>query len=214
MYLMKVQLYSNEWRVDEHLQRMIPQQQLPAVIVVAIGNSPRRWFEYNPWDFVDNQGVLQHGEGEQSFKFIKQTLKPYIDQHFNTRKDPASTGFAGSSLGGLMAIYAAMAHSDTFGYVAAFSPSLGVENKMGDNVLFTALEQYSKPVKGRIYLDMGRVEYGSYRPVEKLYQLLREKGAAAQNLQLVKDDLGRHCEKDWSKRFPAAMQWLMQTQGQ
>jgi len=54
---------------------------------------------------------------------------------------------------------------------------------------------------------MGYVEYGGYQQVEALTTALIEKGAT--HITLVKDDLGRHCEQDWSKRFPYAIQWML-----
>jgi len=201
--------YSNEWRVDEHLQALILQKQLPGLIVVAVPNGPRRWSEYIPWDFINTQGQVQKGQGELTLKFIKHRLKPYIDRHFNTLNQAEFTGLAGSSLGGLMAIYTAMVHGDSFGFVGAFSPSLGVKDTLGNNLLLTALAQYPKRLNTRIYLDMGKVEYGGYQQVEQLYHLLVQKSVSPPQLKLVKDDLGRHCETDWSKRFPQAIAWML-----
>ena len=202
--------HSNEWRVDESLQALIAQGTLPELIVVAIDNGPRRWNEYNPWHYKSWQTKEKElGEGEKTIGFIKYTLKPYIDSHYSTQSQKTSTGLAGSSLGGLMALYAAMEHSDTFGFVAAFSPSLAIENMVGNNVLFTALKNKQKMDDVKIYFDMGKTEYGNYEQVDKLEQLLLQSGADVNKIKVVKDDLGRHCELDWSKRFPAAIAWLL-----
>ncbi len=202
--------YSDEWRVDESLQELISQGTLRELIVVAIANGPRRWNEYNPWDYKSwDKPVKEIGEGKKTIAFIKETLKPYIDSHYQTQTQNTSTGFAGSSLGGLMALYAAMEHYDVFGFVAAFSPSLAVENMAGNNVLFEALKHQTQLDNTKIYIDMGEVEYGSYEPVDQLYQLLLKSGAPDENIKLVKDDLGRHCELDWSTRFPDAISWLL-----
>ena len=56
---------------------------------------------------------------------------------------------------------------------------------------------------------MGKTEYGNYEQVDKLEQLLLQSGADVNKIKVVKDDLGRHCELDWSKRFPAAIAWLL-----
>lgn len=90
-----------------------------------------------------------------------------------------------------------------------FPPSLAVENMSGNNVLFTALKNKKQLNNVKIYIDMGKMEYGNYEPVDQLYQLLLKSGASDENIKLIKDDLGRHCELDWSKRFPKAITWLL-----
>ena len=195
--------YSDEWRVDESLN-----SSKTDLIVVAIPNSPNRWQEYNPWDFVDQNGAEQQAQGKQTIDFIKNTLKPHIDKTYKTIAE--NTGLAGSSLGGMMALYAAMDYHETFSWVAAFSPSLSIHNNEDNNVLFTALTD-KKLTKTKIYFDMGLVEYGDYDKVEQLHSQLKQAygSQASKKLKLVKDDQGRHCELDWSKRFPAAIDWLM-----
>lgn len=107
-----------------------------------------------------------------------------------------------------MAIYAALKHSDTFGFTAAFSPALAIENMDGINVLFEAIKQQQTIGNSKIYFDIGQMEYGNYEQIEQLNSLLLKQGFKPENLKMVKDDAGRHCEVDWSRRFPAAMEWL------
>ena len=194
--------YSDEWRVDESFDH-----NKMDLIVVAVPNSSNRWQEYNPWDYVDLNGAEQQGQGKLTIDFIKNTLKPHIDKTYRTAA--SNTGLAGSSLGGMMALYAALEHSDTFSWVAAFSPSLSIHNKAKDNVLFTALNG-KKLTNTKVYFDMGLVEYGDYEKVDQLNVMLQEAfgNSASEKLKMVKDDQGRHCELDWSKRFPAAIDWL------
>ena len=201
--------YSDEWRVDESLESLISTGKLNELIVVGIANGPRRWQEYNPWNYKSwDKKTEEVGEGDKTIAFIKDSLKPFIDKNYRTKVENTSTGLAGSSLGGLMALYGAMEHSDVFGFIAAFSPSLAVENMAGNNVLFEALKNKNKMGSVKIYLDMGKVEYGTFKEVEFLQQLLLESSVTEKNLKLVTDDLGRHCELDWSKRFPGAVTWL------
>ena len=202
--------YSDEWLVDESLERLISAGKLNELIVVGIANGPRRWNEYNPWNYKSwDKKKEEAGEGKKTIAFIKQSLKPFIDKNYRTQVERSTTGLAGSSLGGLMALYGAMEHDDVFGFIAAFSPSLAIENMAGDNVLFDALTQKKQFSDVKIYLDMGKVEYGTYQKIDHLQQLLLDSGVSRDNLKLVKDDIGRHCELDWSKRFPDAITWLL-----
>ncbi|CAM5225445.1 alpha/beta hydrolase [Alishewanella longhuensis] len=200
--------HSDEWRIDELLEDLTTAGTLDEMIVVAVPNSAQRWVEYNPWDFKDRDGKARQGQGELTIRSIKDTLKPFIDSSYRTNPQPASTGLAGSSLGGLMAIYAALAHSDTFGFTAAFSPALAIENMDGKNVLFEAIKHHQTIGNSKIYFDIGQMEYGNYEQIEQLNSLLLKQGFNPENLKLVKDDVGRHCEVDWSRRFPAALEWL------
>jgi pullulanase len=200
--------HNDEWRIDELLEDLTSAGTLDEMIVVAVPNSAQRWVEYNPWDFKDGDGKAIKGQGELTIRSIQDTLKPFIDNTYRTDPQPASTGLAGSSLGGFMAIYAALEHSDTFGFIAAFSPALAIENMDGKNVLFEAIKHQKTIGDSKIYFDIGQMEYGNYDQIEQLNSLLLKQGFKPENLKLVKDDLGRHCEVDWSRRFPAALEWL------
>lgn len=52
-------------------------------------------------------------------------LKPYIDEHFRTLPDRRNTILAGSSMGGLMALYGATAYNSVFQRAACLSPASG-----------------------------------------------------------------------------------------
>ena len=81
-------------------------------IVVAVDNGgSARLDEYSPWRNPQYGG----GQGEQYVDFLTQTLKPYIDGNYRTRPDRANTGVAGSSMGGLIATYAAARYPAVFG---------------------------------------------------------------------------------------------------
>lgn len=193
--------YSGEWQVDEILQQMFTEQQLGEFIVIAIDNGPKRMNEYSPWTFKYGDDVFE-AEGEQTMKFITQTLKPLIDDKYRTQSGKKTTGIAGASLGGMMAIYSALNFSDVFGYVGAFSPSLSIENEAGVNVLFEAIKNVEHLDDVTIYTDMGLGEYGDYEKFDNLIQLLTAKLANGSTLHTEKDDVGRHCEASWSERFP------------
>jgi pullulanase len=201
--------FSDEWRIDESVEMLIKEHHLQELIVVAIANGPRRWNEYTPWDFVDWGGKPQQGEGKFTMQFIKETLKPYIDNNYRTLKNAKSTGLAGSSLGGMMALFAAMEYSETFGFVAAFSPSLSLTNGKGEPIIIAALKATKSLKDVKIYFDMGKVEFNGYKEVDELETMLLARLPKEGMLKVVRDDTGRHCEVDWAKRFPGAITWLM-----
>src|SRR5262249_10569905 len=113
--------FVGEWKVDETLERMIPAGEVAPIIVVAIDNGgTARIGEYTPWSDPGDGG----GAGAAHLTAIADVLVPHIDATYRTQTGPTHTGIAGSSLGGLMALYATYARPDRFGRNAALSPSI------------------------------------------------------------------------------------------
>ena len=61
-----------------------------------------RLAEYSPFEDARHGG----GDGDRYARFLIDTVKPRIDANYRTRKDRASTVVAGSSMGGLISLYA------------------------------------------------------------------------------------------------------------
>jgi len=204
--------YNGEWKIDEIMEKLISENKIKEIIVVAIPNGERRFNEYVPWDYVNRftgEDNVEKGEGQNTIQFITNTLKPIIDEKYRTRTDVKNTGFAGSSLGGIMALYAGIEYSNTFGFIGAFSPTLALMNEKNEDVLLKAIQKNKHIGDSRIYFDMGKMEYNGYEGTELLEKTLLENGIKRSRIKLVKDDLGRHCEEDWSKRFPGAIRWML-----
>jgi predicted alpha/beta superfamily hydrolase len=87
--------------------------------VVAVDNGPNRLDEYSPW----NNPAYGGGQGDLYLDFPVQTLKPYVDTNYRTLPGRENTGIGGSSMGALIATYAALREPSVFGKVAAFSPA-------------------------------------------------------------------------------------------
>ena len=91
------------------------------VIVVGIPNSgAERLREYSPFADARHGG----GGGDAYLAFVERTLKPLIDRRVRTRPEREATGIFGSSMGGLISLYAFFRAPETFGFVGAMSPSL------------------------------------------------------------------------------------------
>jgi metallo-beta-lactamase class B len=113
--------FSGEWGVDETLAQLQASGLSTApCIVVAVDNGTGRLDEYSPWR---NEQYKAGGEGDKYVEFLVETLKPYIDANYRTEPGRASTGIGGSSMGALIATYAALKYPAVFGKVAAFSPA-------------------------------------------------------------------------------------------
>jgi predicted alpha/beta superfamily hydrolase len=89
--------FSGEWGVDETLDTL--EIKTKEVIVVAIDNGgDKRMNEYSPYD-MDRFGK---GEGDLYVDFLVNTLMPYINRNYRTKKYGRNTFVAGSSMGGLI----------------------------------------------------------------------------------------------------------------
>ena len=147
----KSAVFGVEWGVDEAAERLIQERKMEGIIVVAVANSPARIALYTP--FPDS--ALGGGQGKIYRDFLINELKPWIDQSYPTTRKAQETALAGSSLGGLSALYVAWTRPDVFGMVAAISPSLW----WGGRGLITRIASDEKKARPhRIWIDMGTEE--------------------------------------------------------
>ncbi len=209
--------FAGEWGVDKALDRLA-QEGIEAIVVGIPNQGAERIQEYTP--FVDRRHG--GGKGQAYVDFVAETVKPLIDQSFRTRPEPEETVIMGSSLGGLVSLYAGFYRPQVFGKVGAMSPSVWFAGG--------ALLTYIRDARGgprRIYVDMGTQEEprprwarwpllaGLYRtPTERLVALLERKGYRQnQTLKVVWDPEGRHNEASWARRLPDALRFLLALSG-
>lgn len=193
--------FAGSWGVDEAVHAQAGRG--AEAIVVGVPNAGvDRIREYGPWSDPEHGG----GEADRYVRFLLDDLKPRVDRRFRTRPERDRTGIAGSSLGGLLSLYAFFRFPGSFGYVAALSPSLW----FGNDAIFRFIET-APFVPGRIYLDGGTEE--SARMVEHLRRLegmLRAKGyRPGDTLRVVVDPGATHHESHWGRRFRNALPFLL-----
>lgn len=200
--------FSGEWGIDETLDQLRKAgQDATGTIVVAIDNGNEfRSDEYIPWVSEGLKGQPhQGGQGSAYVDFLAQTLKPYVDAHYRTRPDAAHTGIAGSSLGGLISVYAALRYPQVFGEVGAFSPAFWVCN---DSLRAYARTHPAAPT-ARFYFVCGPRESETMLPLMAQWRdELRAEGVPAANLSFHAPADGEHKEWFWRREFPAAYRFL------
>ena len=195
--------YAGEWGVDETLDRLGD----AAGIVVAVDNGgPFRSDEYIPWASDSLRGQPHRGgQGGAYVDFLARTLKPYVDAHFRTRPAAAHTGVAGSSLGGLISVYAALKYPRVFGRVGAFSPAFWV---CQDSLRAYAATHPAAPT-ARFYFVCGPKESRTMLPLMRAWRTeLRAEGVPATQLAFHVPADGAHTEWFWRREFPAAYRYL------
>ena len=112
--------YGRAWHIDQEL--MQSQNECIIVGMECSHNGNQRLIEYSPYPFFDEELGCFDGWGKETMEWVVHELKPYIDQHFPTLTDRNHTWIAGSSCGGLMALYASIKYSFTFSKSLAISP--------------------------------------------------------------------------------------------
>ena len=201
--------FSGEWGIDEALDRLrVAGQDATGSIVVAIDNGQQfRSDEYIPWRSAGlNDQPHQGGQGAQYIDFLAQTLKPYVDAHYRTRSEAAHTGIAGSSLGGLISVYAALKYPRVFGEVGAFSPAFWVCN----DSLRAFARTHPAARTARFYFVCGPKESETMLPLMAQWRdELRAEGVSAANISCHTPATGEHKEWFWRREFPAAYRFLM-----
>ncbi|MFC0771587.1 alpha/beta hydrolase-fold protein [Terrimonas alba] len=196
--------YSGEWGVDEYLDS--PGMSANECIVVAIDNGTSRVNEYSPYDFnLDGLGTLStsnKGEGNAYVDFIVRTLKPFIDKNYRTVKNKANTAIAGSSMGGLISLYAVLKYPRIFGAAGVFSPAFWVAPAIFDDI-----KAKGKKVNSKIYFFAGKLEGERMVPdMLKAYEAM-SKVSKSKIRAVIRDD-GKHNEATWRKEFPLFYKWI------
>jgi predicted alpha/beta superfamily hydrolase len=182
-----------EWDVDAILDSLY-QTNIQQAIVVGIDHGGQdRMKEYNPYD-----SQYGKGEGKAYVDFLVETLKPYIDARYNTLADVKHTSIAGSSMGGLISLYALARYPKVFGNAGVFSPAFWIAPALYQEIP----KLLPKGTKARIYLVAGGKEGESMLPdMEKMYQVLNPRGTL-KNIQMLEPADGKHSEWFWHREFP------------
>ncbi len=202
--------FGDEWRADETAAKLIREATIPPLIMIAISNTNDRMNEYTTRKDAHRQAG---GRGDLYARFLVEELKPFIDRTYRTRPEPEHTAIAGSSLGGLISLEIAIRHPETFGKVAALSPSLW----WGDEQILADVKARPEAVKGmKVWVDMGTREGkgpGAPSPeiprLRRLAEEMRRLGLATdRQLHVEEVEGGEHREADWAARFPRVLEFL------
>ena len=193
--------FSGEWEVDETLNQLHAAGDHGAIVVGIENGGVHRLDELTPWSNPQYGG----GQGAQYINFIVETLKPHIDQQYRTRPEREFTAIAGSSLGGLVSMYAIMAHPTVFGKAGVLSPSFWFSQQA-----YTQVAAVSKDEDVRIYLMGGANEGGNM--VQKLQEMestLESSGFVdEEDFTVVVHGDGQHSEWYWAREFGSVYEWL------
>ncbi|MBX7241093.1 MAG: alpha/beta hydrolase [Bacteroidia bacterium] len=226
-----------EWAVDETATTLIANGETEPFIVVGIWNGgivrhseycPQKPFEsLSPAEqdtlfrATRSNGQIVFSASVQSdsyLKFIVTELKPYIETHYSVDNRPSRTWIAGSSMGGLISLYAICEYPEVFGGAACISTHWPLVFRKENNPYPDAMMKYLRqnlpsPQNHRLYFDHGTATLDAmYAPFQKkVDKILRKKGFKKnKNWQTRVFPGEEHSEKAWNKRLKIPLLFLMQ----
>lgn len=195
--------YGKCWGMKEYLDKTGKDLIVVAVECNHVGNG--RLEEYSPFDHANDTLGQITGKGKLYMDWLVKYLKPFIDKNYRTLPEREHTIICGSSMGGLMSLYAAVCYNHVFQRAACLSSSLWVD---ADKVLQMIAGARIKN-DTCIYMDYGSVEIHNHEG--NASALI----AAAHLLLTKRVDLtlrivpgGTHSEASWEKQIPIFMDCL------
>lgn len=197
--------YGKSWGMLDYLQ-----DTGTPIIVAAVecNHDPDngRLSEYSPFNFNDTHFGKVTGRGRLTMDWMVNTFKPYIDQEFPTLPDREYTFIAGSSMGGLMALYAVTQYNQVFSRAAALSPSVWVAPERLDWLLrWVQLDRNTV-----VYMDYGEQELHNHSGMKKMFNRVVNRlldRRVMLNARIVPG--GDHSEGSWEKQVPFFMNTLL-----
>ncbi len=225
-----------EWGVDEAMSTLIKEGKIKDCIVVGIWNGGKTrhtdYFPQKPYqsltkaqqDFVDTK-LKSAGRTTNTFKpqsdnylkFLVTELKPFIDKKYAVYKDKAHTFIAGSSMGGLISMYALTQYPQVFGGAACLSTHWVGIFEVQDNPIpqafYNYLEKKLPNAKNhKLYFDYGDQTLDAlYPPLQaEVDKIMRKKGWTEKSWITLFFKGENHSEQAWSKRLANPLLFLLE----
>ena len=216
------------WNVHDAVQRLINEGRISDTLVVGVWNNGKyRHSEYFPQKYLPEmpealrdklvkEGLQNKPQSDNYLRFLVEELKPAIDAKYATRAEAASTFLMGSSMGGLISVYAMNEYPQVFGgaaglsthWIGGFKPNAAVP-LAAFNYLRARL---ADPATHRIYQDHGTTELDAlYAPYQLIVDdLARERGYEdGKNFETRVFEGTGHNEKAWAARLEIPLFFLM-----
>lgn len=197
-----------EWRVDKTINTSTHK-----AIVIGIAGGQNREVRKREYLVHPNREIPKP-QGLIYLKDIAKVLKPYVDQHFRTNPTPAQTAMAGSSLGGLLTLYAGLYYPDVFGSLGILSPSIWLDDKKKlRKSTSELLTQRTKNQNQHYFFYGGELEERpSPAPEVNMSKNIRAyvlqlKTYGSLDVELTINPTGKHGALYWQRIFPEFYDW-------
>ena len=223
------------WNVHLALSKLMQEGKVQDTIVVGIPNGGKhRYSEYYPNKYLElapqdvrvdyvHRAQLDKPLADAYLRFLVEELKPAIDQRYATRPEPAGTFVMGSSMGGMISIYAVCEYPQVFGGAAGLSthwvgrpsrwgPPEQLQNASLPLAAFNYLQRHlPRANTHRLYMDHGTngldAIYGIHQAV--VDEIGREMGYDSAHWQSRIFEGTGHSETDWAARVEIPLAFLL-----
>lgn len=208
-----------DWGVDETMTRLIADAKVRAAIVVGIWNTPRRFGEYMPQKAVTAATVATGVAlppiprdaviSDAYLRFLVAELKPFVDAAYRTLPGRDDTVIIGSSMGGLVSLYAIAEYPDVFGGAGAMSTHWPA----GDGSMIDWLaRRLPDPDTHRIYYDFGTATLdAAYPPLQRRMDAAMRAGGYVRGRNWItrRFEGAAHDERAWRERVDRPLMFLL-----
>lgn len=218
-----------EWQVDETMERLISKGVIQPTVVVAIANggSNYRTSDYFPEDVIPSlpvaiaDSLIQNdlagkARGNRYVDFLIHELKPFIKERYAVSDNPMDHYIMGSSMGGLISLYATLQYPEEFGGAACLSTHwLGARRtrnaELSSAILDYTAEHLPNPYSTHLYFDHGTVGLDSlYAPYQSQMDSILAANDFVEGRGMSKVFEGAdHNERSWSRRLEVPLTYLL-----
>jgi enterochelin esterase-like enzyme len=223
------------WNIDDIASALLTNNKVRNFIVVGIWNGGQTrhqdYFPQKPFEQMAQAekdtvvAQLQRAgrtkdvfrpQSDKYLQFIVKELKPYIDKNFSVNTNRENTFIAGSSMGGLISLYAICEYPKIFGGAACLSThwvgTFTLENNpVPDSFIKYLGSKLKKPGTNKIYFDCGDQTLDALYPKiqMKADSVMKSNGWTERNWVTRYFPGEDHSEKSWNKRFDIPLLFLL-----
>lgn len=217
-----------EWGVDEVVGRLLDEKRIKPCIVVGVANIPEtRYEDYFPQkasEFLPSDSLPKnvHFNADNYLRFLVEEVKPFIDKEYSTNKGVDHTFVMGSSMGGLISLYAICEYPEVFGGAACLSTHV-VMISSADGATKERVDQWAGAFRSyldknlpaansrMIYMDRGDATLDAYYPPyqDELDKLMQRKGWSEPKWTSKVFPGAGHLESAWMKRLDEPLLFLL-----
>lgn len=226
-----------EWGIDEAMTSLTRKNEITPTIIAGIWNTDQRHSEYFPQRALDymskkeKQSLLntQRSEGKPLFsdslqadnylKFIVLELIPELRSRYSLHSIREHTFIAGSSMGGLISLYALLEYPGTFASGACLSTHwLGIftlENNAFPRAMLEYIsERLPQLTNHKLYFDYGTETLDiMYEPLQdKVDSLLKNTAQSELTWVTRKFEGANHSEDAWKERVHIPLTFLLSSE--
>lgn len=188
--------YGKSWGMKEYLEKSGMEIIVAAVECNSVGQN--RMHEYSPYRAPFHTELYLEGRGGQYMDWLCNTFKPYVDSHYPTLPDREHTGIGGSSMGGIMTIFAVTEYNHVFSKGAALSPCIWIK----PDELYRQIAQDNILPDTHLYMSFGEKEIWKEEDRRFFTDLAVRYWARGVDAMARLVPGGTHCEACWEKEIP------------